>query len=148
MKPCLAIISSLFYIVGVSQNPVHWKYSIREIATKTYETHLTAVMDKGWHIYAQAQPKESIAVPTKFEFTKNPLVIFEGSPKEIGKKETYKDNIAGITQFYYEDSVVYVQVIKLKANAKTSLNGTVTYQPCTNERCLKEKTEQFSISLY
>jgi len=141
----LTIVALVFGLSVFSQDPVHWTYSAKKIAGKEYEVHLTAKMENGWHIYAQKQPKDAIAVPTTFLFTKNPLVTLTGKPIEKGKKETYMDKVAGITQYYYADSVEFIQVFKLKAQVKTSLIGSVTFQACTNEMCLKEKTENFNI---
>jgi len=128
-------------------NPVHFNYSVVKKTPKTIELHMTATMDKGWHIYSQIQPKEAISEPTKIAFNKNPLVAATGKAKEIGKKEMYRDKVAGIKQYQYGDKVDFVQVINLKLAVKTNVSGTITYQTCTNEMCLPPKTITFSIPL-
>src|SRR5579862_4148519 len=140
-------ISIIIGFVGYSQSPVHWSYGIRKISAIDYQVRFVATIDKDWHIYAQQQPKEAVSVPTKITFYKNPLVVLEGIPKEIGKKETYQDKVVGIVQYYYSDSVVFVQTINMKAAVKTNLAGTVTFQACTNEMCLKEQKENFSLTV-
>lgn len=140
------ILQSLF-VSAQQENPVSFSYSAVKKNANTYEVHIKAAIQNGWHIYAQAQPKEAISSPTKFSFTKNPLLSITGDPKEIGRKETYEDKSAGIVQYHYEKEVEFVQVITVKAKVKTNLSGNVSYQACTDERCLPEKTVSFSIPL-
>ena len=52
---------------------------------KTYEIHMTATIQTGWHLYSQTQPEDAIAIPTGIKFTSNPLVTAEGPVKEVGK---------------------------------------------------------------
>ena len=40
-------------------NPVLWSFSSKKIADKTYEVHLTATIQKGWHMYSQHQPADA-----------------------------------------------------------------------------------------
>lgn len=129
-------------------DPVHFTYSCKAINDKQVEVHILATLDEGWHLYAQTQPKDAISIPTKITFTKNPLIkIASTLPKEIGEKEQYHDPVAGITQYQYAHSVEFVQMVTLKAKAKTNLSGTITYQVCTNEMCLPPKTVPFSLSI-
>lgn len=133
--------------VDSQKKPVNWYNNIEQIGTLTYKLDIIATVDKGWHIYAQQQPKEAISVPTKITFNKNPLVIVKGSPKEVGKKEIQDLKEVGIRQYYYADKVDFVQTVQLKVNVKTNLSGTITYQACTDEMCLPAKTIPFSIAI-
>jgi len=133
--------------MAFAQDPVHWNYSLKKIDAKNYEVHATATMDAGWHIYAQTQPSSAIAVPTKIIFTKNPFLVFNGKVKGIGKIEKQVIKEAGIEQNMYENNADFVQLITLKGSVKTSVNGNITYQACTNEMCLPEKTISFIIPI-
>ncbi len=46
----------------------------------------------------------------------------------------------------YSGKVDFVQVVKLKANVKTNLTGSVEYQTCDDKKCLPPKTVNFSIA--
>lgn len=127
-------------------NPVHFNYTVAKNNDKSYDIHMTATLDAGWHIYSQEQPTEAIAIPTKIVFTKNPVLQIDGKAKEMGEKEKYEDKNAGIVQYQYA-KVDFVQSIKLKATAKTNLSGTITYQACTDEMCLPPKTVSFTIAI-
>lgn len=128
-------------------SPIHLSYEVKKISDKIYELMIKATMNDGWHVYSQNQPKNAIAQPTKIVFSKNPLLIFIGKPKEIGKKEFFENKEVDISAWQYGDSVTFVQIVTLKAKIKTTINGTITYQTCTEERCLPPKTESFKIEL-
>jgi Disulphide bond corrector protein DsbC len=128
-------------------NPVSWTYSAKKIADKTYELHITATMQSGWHLYSQTQPEDAIAEPTKITFNKNPLLIIDGKIKEEGKMEKFHDAKLDLSANQYSSKVDFVQTIKLKASAKTNVSGTVRFQTCNDEKCLPPKNVTFSIAL-
>ncbi|MBN9384985.1 MAG: hypothetical protein J0H74_29790 [Chitinophagaceae bacterium] len=146
------LLSALFFtfLVGKAQHdlhPVAWQYSARKIAEKTYEVHLTAQLASGWHAYSQQQPEDAVARPTEIKFKPNPLVGLLGKIREVGDMEKWKDEATGIQANQYAGKVDFIQVIKLKANVKTSVSGSLTYQVCTNEMCLPPKTDNFVVPL-
>jgi thiol:disulfide interchange protein DsbD len=148
MKKIISYIPVLFsFFVLRAQTPAHWEYRAVRTADRTYEIHLTVTLDAGWHAYSQVQPASAVAVPTKIVFTKNPLVMLEGKIKEEGKLEKWEDVSTGISADQYADKVDFVQVVKLKADAKTGLGGSVTFQVCTSSMCLPPKTMPFSIAI-
>ncbi len=128
-------------------NPVQWEYSAKKIADKTYEIHLTATMQPTWHLYSQTQPADAINNPTEIVFTKNPLVTLDGKTKEVGKMQLFKDPRLKISANQYADKVDFVQVVKLKANVKTNVVGTVEFQTCDDKKCLPPKKVDFSVAL-
>lgn len=147
MRFIAILIMCHFNIYAQKPDPVRWTIAYRTITPITGEIHWTATIDHPWHIYAQVQPKEAVAVPTKFNVGKNPLAEFIGKPVEKGKKEIYRNKEVGIVQYQYGDKVEFVQVIKLKAKLKTNLSGTITYQACNDELCLPVKTIPFSVKI-
>ncbi|MBK8088929.1 MAG: hypothetical protein IPK31_13830 [Chitinophagaceae bacterium] len=74
------------------QNPVKWNYKLKKTNATTYEVHITATIDKGWHIYSQTTP-EGGPVPTTIRFAKNPLVTLVGKAKEVGKLEKLHEEL-------------------------------------------------------
>ncbi len=129
-------------------NPVNWSFSSKKIADKTYEVHLTATMAAGWHLYSQVQPEDAIAMPTGFKINSNPLLSLEGTIRELGKMEKFHDKKLEVSANQYSGKVDFVQVVKLKANAKTNLTGSVEYQTCDDKKCLPPKTVNFTVPLH
>ena len=126
-------------------NPVSWAFTSKKIADKTYEIHLTATMQSGWHLFSQVQPEDAVAIPTGFKINNNPLVTLDGKIKEIGKMEKFHDAKLEISANQYANKVDFVQMVKLKSNVKTSITGSVEYQTCDDKKCLPPKTVTFSI---
>jgi thiol:disulfide interchange protein DsbD len=146
----LFLIVSIFFIAGAARaqsEPVKWSFSAKKISDKVYEVQMTANLNSGWHIYSQSQPRDAIAIPTKFAFSKNPLVNLDGKVRESGKMEKYKDPALSITAHQYSRAVSFIQKVTLKARAKTSLTGTVEYQLCDDSKCLPPKKIPFSVSV-
>ena len=144
------IIFSLVLIFGsnllnAQLNPVSWTFTSKKISDKTYELHLTAMMQSGWHLYSQAQPEDAVAIPTGFKLNNNPLITLDGKIKEIGKMEKFHDAKLDISANQYAEKVDFVQVVKLKSNVKTNVTGSVEYQTCDDKKCLPPKTVTFSI---
>jgi hypothetical protein len=128
------------------QNPVEWTATTKKISDKVYEVHLTANIDKGWHIYSQTTP-EGGPIPTSLTFTKNPLLTVEGKAKEVGKMEKHNEQIFGVYEKHFSNSVDFVQLLKLKAPVKTSVNVAVEFMVCNDKQCLPPSTKKFSVAL-
>ena len=126
-------------------NPVTWTYTAKKVADKTYELHLTAVIDGNWHLYAQ--DAGTGPEPTTFAFTKNPLINFDGKVKEIGKLEkSYDKNFNSVLK-YYAKKVDFVQKIKVKSAVATVVKGTVNFMVCNDRQCLPPRDVPFSINV-
>jgi thiol:disulfide interchange protein DsbD len=128
------------------QNPVVWTATSKKIADKTYEVHITATIDRGWHIYSQTTP-DGGPIPTSITFTKNPLVIVEGKAKEVGKLEKHNEPLFGVDVKQFSNTVDFVQLVKLKAPVKTSMNVAVEFMVCNDKQCLPPSTRKFSVAL-
>jgi DsbC/DsbD-like thiol-disulfide interchange protein len=126
------------------QNPVHWAYGLKHLAGNEYEVHLLATIDDGWHIYAQKQSPDAIAIPTKVVISKMAGLVLIGKPIELGKKEKYEVKEAGITNMEYAGKVDFVQKVSIPPGLK-EIKGTVTYQTCTHQQCLPAATINFSV---
>ena len=141
----------LFFLpgIGLAQviSPVFWSYSTKKLDDKTYEIHLMANIQPGWHLYSQKQPADAINIPTEINFNKNPLIILDGKAKEIGKMVVYQDKRLRISANQYSNKVEFVQKLKLKAKAKTNISGSVEYQTCDEKKCLPPKKENFKMAL-
>jgi len=149
MKNLLFVI--FFIVTGLSVTaqvgePINWSFSAKKIEARTYEIHLTAMVESGWHIYSQTTPKGG-PVPTAISFNKNPLITIEGITKELGKLEQMYEPLFGVDVKQFSDKVDFVQTIKLKASAKTALSGIIEFMSCNEEMCLPPAEKKFSITL-
>ena len=128
-------------------NPVSWAFASKKTADKTYELRITATIQSGWHLYSQTQPDDAIAEPTKITINKNPLLTLDGKIKEQGKLEKFHDAKLKVSANQYSSKVEFVQTVKLKSNAKTKISGSVRFQTCDDEKCLRPETVTFNVVL-
>jgi hypothetical protein len=139
-----------FLIASLSanaQSPVQWIFSSKKLADKMYEIHCTARIDEPWHIYAATSPADA-GLPTTINFAKNPLVQAIEPVKEDGNLIKKKEENLGIELKYYKHTVDFIAVVKLKASAKTTISGHISYMACTDERCLPPSVTGFNINVH
>lgn len=149
MKHLFTILSVLLVTTvasAQSTRQVKWTFSTKKIADKTYEIHMTAAINNGWHLYAQEVGTEG-PLPTVFTFTKNPLVIQEGKTREVGKMIKKKEEVWGGVVNYYEKSVDFVQVVKLKGNIKTNVGGKIQFVVCNDSECLPPGEVEINVNI-
>ena len=139
----------LFAVMAASaqQNPVTWTFTSKKLTNGNYEIHMTANLEKGWHLYSQDQPDDAIAMPTTFTITSNPLLEVVGKIKEEGKLEKFHDKQLDLSANQYSTMVNFVQTVKIKGKAKTNFTGSVQYQTCDDKKCLPPKTVNFKVAL-
>lgn len=131
----------------MAQNPITWQFQAVKKEGLKYEVTFRATIQPGWHLYSQNQPKDAIAIPTTFQFNKNPLINREQTIRELGKMQKYTDKTLGVTAYQYSTEVTFTQNVTLKANVKTALTGEIEYQVCDDEKCLPPKKVPFTIAL-
>jgi DsbC/DsbD-like thiol-disulfide interchange protein len=134
-------------IFAQSGTKVKWEFTSKKIADKKYEIRMVATIQPGWHIYSQNQSADAIALPTTITFAKNPLVVVNGKPKEVGKLFDQFDKAINARSKYYSNKVEFVQTITLKGNVKTAVAGEVQYMVCDDRQCLPPDVAKFSIKL-
>ena len=145
-----ALLLAFVFITSFSfaqvKSPMQWSFSCKKIDANTYEIHLTAKLDVGWHTYSQTTP-DGGPVPTRIEFTKNPLLALQGSVKDVGKLERHHEELFGVDVKQFSNKVDFVQTVKIKGKVKTSVNGNVEYMTCNDRECLPPSKQTFSIAL-
>jgi DsbC/DsbD-like thiol-disulfide interchange protein len=153
MKRMLVIILSFMLLGSAMQaqilKPVKWSFTARPVMGKAgmYKVSMTAVIDKGWHIYSQNTPDGGPSA-TKVTFAKNPLVLLGGKTIEVGKLHKEHSKEFGVDVWSYDGTVSFVQVVKLKkAGVKTVLSGTVEFMACDQSQCLPPEEVEFTVQL-
>jgi DsbC/DsbD-like thiol-disulfide interchange protein len=126
-----------------SATQVQWTYTAKKIAAGTYEVHLSARIGGNWHLYAQKGGDGPIS--TSFTFAQNPLLTLSGSVKEVGTEKSVYESAFKSTVHYYEGSVDFVQIVKLKSDVKTALAGKVEFMVCNDKECLPPTDVDFKI---
>lgn len=129
--------------------PVTFRFSAVPLKGKfgTYKVSMTAVIEQGWHIYAQNTP-DGGPLATKVTFAKNSLLLLGGKITEVGKLHKEHSKEFGVDVWSYDGTVTFVQVVKVKKpEVKTSLSGTVEFMACDDSQCLPPEEIEFKIEL-
>jgi DsbC/DsbD-like thiol-disulfide interchange protein len=145
MKKILFIISIVFFInssFAQILNPVKFTYTTVKKGKDTYELHIKTDLDPKWHIYSVKNP-EGGADATSIKLTAGKVV---GNIKEVGKMVTEYSKEFKVDQKYFERSVEFVQLVKLKPGSK-KIEGTIEYMVCNDVRCLPPKQVEFKIKI-
>ncbi|MBN9383248.1 MAG: hypothetical protein J0H74_21010 [Chitinophagaceae bacterium] len=143
----LVVCLLLAGIQAVAQDPVSWQFNLRKKAGGLYELHMTASIERGWHIYSQMQPQGAIGFPIVVGWDKNPLLIMEGAVEESGVLIKHREPVLDSESWQYAGKVDLIQVVRMKAKVKTSLSGAIRFQVCTEQKCLPPASVDFRLWL-
>ena len=94
-----------------NKNPRNLEFHLKKIDAKTYEIHLTASLENGWHVYSQTTPNGG-PVSTSISFTKNPFATIDGAAKKVGKLEQHNEPLFGVDVKQFSGKVDFVQKVK------------------------------------
>jgi hypothetical protein len=147
-KTLLSGLAILFVHLSMAQSSkqVQWVCSAKKIADKTYEVHMFATISGDYHLYSQDVGGEG-PVATSFSFIKSPLLALDGRVRESGKLIKKFETAWSHDVKYYEKSVDFVQVVKLKSNIKTNLAGKVEFMVCNDRQCLPPAEVEIEVNV-
>ncbi len=132
-------------LFGQLINPVSWKAWAERGAGDTVIIYRQAVLDKGWHLYAQDIPPEG-PIPTRFFITDSAAVQWAG-PVTTGRKPIRQyEKAFDMELAYYQDSVLFTQKVVL-ARPADSLEVGVEFMTCNDEMCLPPDAPTFKVAI-
>jgi len=140
------LLGCLHLAMSQSDKMVQWSYRSKKIGDKTFEVHMTANISGDYHLYAQ-DPGGEGPIGTTFTFVKTPLLILDGKVKESGNLTTKYETAWGHDVKYYLKTVDFVQIVKIKGNAKTNLSGRVEFMVCNEKQCLPPGHAEIKVSV-
>lgn len=96
-----------------------------------------ATIDKGWHVYSLETPENKDAGPIWATFHVNKMdgVELVGGLTTEGKEITVFDDMFGMELSYFEDSVTFIQKIKVLKDDYT-IDCYLEYGTCNDESCM------------
>lgn len=145
MKKLIFTLFTLFTLAASYAqilNPVAFNYSVVKKGNDLYEVHVKAMLQPKWHIYSVKNP-DGGAIATEIKLNEGKAI---GAVKENGKLKTAFEKEFNVTQKYFENSVDFVQLVKLKPGNK-KITGTINYMVCNDRQCLPPKEVEFKIKM-
>jgi thiol:disulfide interchange protein DsbD len=149
MSKTLLSVLIIFFVqnsIAQSSKQVEWAYSAKKIADRIYEVHMLATIKGDYHLYSQDVGGEG-PVATSFSFVKSPLIALDGRVKEAGKLIKKFEPAWSHDVRYYENTVDFVQVVKLKSNIKADLAGKVEFMVCNDKQCLPPAEVEIKVNV-
>jgi thiol:disulfide interchange protein DsbD len=147
----LAGASQLSAQQATQRNVVVWTAKVEATAQVKaggeFEAVLDAVIEPGWHMYAQTQEGGGpqplrVAIPASIAFRLNGNVI---APLPITAADA---NFNIDTQYHLETATFYAPVaVAAGVAGRTPLDFEITYQTCTDRFCLPPATERVRLSV-
>jgi len=141
----LLMVFGKFLYAQAPVDPVRWEFSSKKIDTHSFELHLTAYIQDGWHIYSQYN--EGGPGPASIVFKRNPLLVKKSVPREIGNREHIDEDLFQSRVYAFADKVDFVQIFFRKKEKATSVQGKIKFMACNGTICLPPKEMVFSIDL-
>ena len=138
-KTVITFVAALFLGVAAfaqgfgDKASVSWKVTSEEVSEGTYQITFTGTIEEGKHIYGV---NPSMGNPTEVEYTTS---VTAGPLQEVTKPETYKD-----------DQVLFGKAVfsqEVKAEAGTTVEGSIYWQACTEDTCSFPEEYAFSVKL-
>lgn len=109
---------------------------------------ITAVLDEGWHLYAQTHLEENIGLPTVI--TTDPInlkAVDEGMTPSKPPELKFVEDL-DVTQELHHGTVTWSQRFQVTDNAAAGhygMRGTFRYQTCDEHGCQNPKTVEFEL---
>ncbi len=127
-------------------SPVKWKFRSEKKLGGVYEIIAEAIIDDGWHIYAQGEHQVDGPIPTSFIVEDNPSYVKEGKPVEqsSGRIEAH-DKYFDMDVVKFKHDARLTQLIK--STNPTLVSGSLEYMTCDEIRCLAPEYIEFKIDL-
>jgi hypothetical protein len=139
------ILCGFLFANGQILNPVKWSYGSKRLSNTEGVVFLKATIDDGWHVYSQTVPDGG---PVKTSFTYNPSKSFSlvGNTQEP-KPTTRFEKVFSMEVGYFENSVIFQQRVKLKKKGPVTVNGSLEFMTCNDEKCIQPQQIPFSITI-
>ena len=85
-------------------------------------------------------------VPTKIDFEKNPNIVLDGKPLEVGSKKEVFDANFQMNVIKLEGKTQFVQKVKVVGDA-ASISGKLEFMTCNGQMCMPPAKVNFNVPL-
>jgi thiol:disulfide interchange protein DsbD len=123
-------------------NPVKWSFELKDLPSAEKEIRMTAVIEKGWHMYDMNLPEGGpVSTSVSYEYLRGAELT--GKPVASVLPSEIFDQAFNMQLRWYENTVVFVQKIKVTDYKKFGVSGGVEYMVCNDEMCLPPERVPF-----
>lgn len=131
--------------VQAVQQPVSWTFTVKKLEEEKYRIEAKAVMQAGYHIWAQDPGGDGSLIPTSFTTEHLHNGEWLGDWQESRKPKTEKIEFIDGTIRWHEKEIIFSRDFKAKRGDK--IKGAVQFQSCNDEMCFPPAIENFIVSV-
>ena len=128
-------VAALFLSVALSaqEASVRWKVASEQVSEQTFQLTFTGKIEDGKHIYGV---NPGIGNPVEVEYG---TAVTAGPLQEVTKPQPYKDDLV-----FFKEAIFSQEVT---AEPGTTVEGTITWQSCTEDMCGFPEEYAFKVAL-
>ncbi|MDX2135327.1 MAG: cytochrome c biogenesis protein CcdA [Saprospiraceae bacterium] len=130
----------------LAQNPVTWKYEVRDAGNCQADIVITATIQDGWFTYSQFLESDEGPVATSINFDEGAHFKLVGKAKEGGEIIKLFDKVFGMELTKFKHKAVFTQRVEVLDPSKPVV-GYLNYMVCNDEMCLPPKDAEFSLKM-
>ncbi|MDR0697946.1 MAG: thioredoxin family protein [Tannerella sp.] len=139
----VCVFFSLLNMHAQVHDPVKWSFELKDLPSAEKEIWMTAVIEKGWHLYDMNLPENGpVSTSVSFEDLRGAELI-DKPVASLPPSEVF-DQAFNMQLRWYENTVIFVQKIKVTDYRKFVVSGEVEYMVCNDEMCLPPERVPFS----
>jgi len=136
----------LLSVLIPSDPPVSWSFASVHMEDGTPAVHLTAHVEKGWHIYATQLENDLGPIPTTITISPAEGFTLTGALVEPEPEEVYDQNFQ-MNVRYHSGEPVFTQQVKVIGTKPIFVEGEVEYMVCNDKTCLPPTTVPFRLEI-
>jgi thiol:disulfide interchange protein DsbD len=129
-----------------AQNPVSWKFEVRDAGNCQVDVVMTGTIQDGWYTYTQFMSGDEGPVPTTINFQEGPHFKLVGKANESGEIVKMFDKVFGMELSKFKHKAIFTQRIAVIDPSKP-INGYLNYMCCNDQMCLPPKDAEFSLNM-
>lgn len=131
-------------VQGQILQPVKWQYAFKKVNDNEGVVMVRALIDEGWHIYGLNVPEGG---PEKTVIRLHPSQTYTTVGKVLEPEPKKKhEEVFDMDVPYFDGAVVFQQKIRLKV-PQTTVQGTIRFMVCDEDRCLPAEDIEFAIKI-
>ncbi len=145
----LFLFLSLTWVNAQIFDPIDWSTSVEKNSDNEFTLIAKANLETGWHLPSQESFPDDVIGPIPTEFT---FLDQDQSYELVGKTEEpqvepHFDNIFQIELKNFSNEAVFKQKVKLLNTALNSIQATVFFSVCDDEKCLPPEEVELIFTL-
>ncbi len=147
MKKILFSFIAFFLFLSASysqaEEPINWKYSVKEVSGNEVILVFNATIDDKWHLYGLNDELN----PFISAFEKSDSYSLKGKFRQLGHPHKAYDDLMEATREEFSKTAIFEQTITIISTEDFTLKGNLDYQACLDDGMCVMEDPSFEFSV-